>query len=207
MVLHVDGGLVVSGRDVAHVKEGQTRTVLALDGVTGFNDLTAGPDGAVYVGALRFRPFGGESPVPGDVWRVGEGGEAEMLFAGIPWPNGIGFSPDGESLYVSDYASGQVLVRRSSGPPEVFAETPSGDADGLAVDAEGGVWVALGSGGGIGRYSPRGRLEEVLDIPADFVSSLCFGGEDMQDLYVTTAGGLFRGRADVPGLPLTRASV
>ena|SRR2546425_5633490 len=217
MCLHADGGLVVSGRDVSHVKDGETRTLLALEGVTGFNDMATDSAGRVYVGALRFMPFAGERPVPGEIWRTDGGGQAEELFGGIDWPNGIGFSPDGGTIYASDFASGEVVAfEPATGEQRVFAQSPSGDADGLAVDVEGGVWVALGSGGGIGRFSRKGTLDQVVDVPAGFVSSLCFGGDDMRDLYVTTAdnsedparaGTLFKTRVDVPGLPVAAATV
>jgi sugar lactone lactonase YvrE len=220
IVLHADGGLVVSGRDVAHVKDGETRTLLALEGVTGFNDMAADSAGRVYVGALRFRPFGGEQPVPGEVWRIDPGGEAIELFGGIDWANGIGFSPDGRTVYCSDFAHGLVLAHDlggdGAGNRRAFARSPSGGADGLAVDERGGVWVALGQGGGVGCFAPDGSLDRVLDVPASFVSSVCFGGDDMRDVYVTTAdnsedpdrrGTLFRTRVDVPGLPVGAATV
>ena len=217
MLLHADGGLVVSGRDVAHVKDGQTRTLLALEGVTGFNDMAADSKGRIYVGTLRFRPFAGEHPVPGEVWRIDSEDEAVELLAGIDWANGIGFSPDGATLYACDFARGEVVAfEPATGGRRVFARSPSGDADGLAVDVDGGVGVALGTGGGVGRFSREGTLDEVVDVPAGFVSSLCFGGEDMRDLYVTTAdntqdpdrqGTLFRTRLDVPGLPVAAATV
>jgi sugar lactone lactonase YvrE len=58
------------------------------------------------------------------------------------------------------------------------------------------------------RFSPDGSLDRKLDVPASFVSSLCFGGDDMRDVYVTTGDGtLLRGRSDVPGLPLTPAAI
>jgi sugar lactone lactonase YvrE len=217
MCLHADGGLVVSGRDLQHVRDGESRVLLSLEGVTGFNDLCAGPDGSVYVGALRFMPFGGEEPVPGEVWRVEREGAAAQVVDGIEWANGVGFSPDGGTMYVCDFASGEVVaVEPGSGAREVFARSPSGDADGLAVDEEGGVWVALGSGGGIGRFAMDGRLDEVLDVPAGFVASLCFGGEDMREVYVTTAdntevperaGTLFRTRVEVAGSVQPRATI
>ena len=113
-------------------------------------------------------------------------------------------------MYVCDYAHGTVLAHGSA--DGIFARVPAGSADGLAVDESGGVWVAMGEGGGIARFDPDGALGEVVDVPASFVTSLCFGGEDMRDLYVTAvadAGGgtLFHGRSDVPGLPVTPASV
>lgn len=203
MCLHADGGLVVSGRDVLHVHDGEQRTLLgAVEGVTGFNDLAVGLDGGVYVGALRFKPFAGEAPKPGQVWRIYVDGASPVL-EGIDWPNGIGFSPDGATMYACDYAHGTVLT----GDGSVFARSPAGSADGLAVDETGGVWVAMGKGGAIARFEPDGSLDRTFDVPADFVSSLCFGGDDMRDVYVTTVGTLCRGRADVPGLVVPPATI
>jgi gluconolactonase len=75
------------------------------------------------------------------------------------------------------------------------------------VDESGAVLVALGEGG-IARFAPGGRLDSHIEAPAGFVTSLCFGGEDMRDLYVTgtaESACLYRGRAPVPGLPVARA--
>jgi sugar lactone lactonase YvrE len=215
IVLHRDGGVVVSGRDVLHVDEGRSRVLLTIEGVTGFNDMAADGAGLLYAGALRFSPFAGESPVPGEIWRIDAEGRATVLFDGIEWPNGIAFSPDGRTIYSADYSSGRVLAHALGDAGEtrgrrVFAQSPSGAADGLAVDAEGGVWVALGDGGGVARFRPDGELDRVLDVPASFVSSVCFGGSDLRDLYITTAadgddpsvsGALLRARVEVPGLP------
>jgi sugar lactone lactonase YvrE len=205
MCLHADGGLVVSGRDVVHVRGDETHVVLTLDGVTGFNDLGVDRDGRVYVGTLRFKPFGGEEPVPGEIWRIDALGQATEVLDGIKWANGVGFSPGGETLYACDYATGEVIAW--DGERRVFARSPSGEADGLAVDSEGGVLVATGRGAGVARFSASGELDHVIDVPADFVSSLCFGGADMCDLYVTTIGSLFRTRVEVAGLALAPAAV
>jgi gluconolactonase len=84
----------------------------------------------------------------------------------------------------------------------------AGSADGMAVDEEGGVLVATGEGGRIARFEADGTPVGALDVPASFVSSLCFGGEDMRDVFVTTGDGkLLRGRADVPGLPVRPAAI
>jgi gluconolactonase len=169
------------------------------------------------VGALRFNPFQGEDPVPGEFWRIDSGGGVEEVFGDIEWPNGIGVSPDGGTIYACDYASGEVIAfEPATGERRLFARGPSGDVDGLAVDVDGGVWVALGSGGSIGHFSPAGTLEAMIGVPAGFVTSLCFGGEDGCDAYITTAdnteepsraGTLFRTRVDVQGLRLAAASV
>jgi len=203
MCLHADGGLVVSGRDVIHVRGEEQRTLLGdLEGVTGFNDLGTDGEGRVYVGALRFKPFAGESPTPGQVWRIDSEGAADPVLEEIDWPNGIGFSPDGGTMYACDYAHGAVLTADG-----VFARSPAGSTDGLAVDEQGGVWVAMGDGGAIARFEHDGSLDRTVEIPAEFVSSLCFGGDDMRDVYVTTMGALLHGRSDVPGLPVPPATV
>jgi sugar lactone lactonase YvrE len=123
LLLHADCGVVVSGRDVSHVKDGETRTLLALEGVTGFNDMTTDMHGRVYAGTLRFNPFQGESPMPGEVWRIDAEGEAVELFGGIDWANGIGFSPDAGTIYISDYADGssRTSSTRRARPPTVVS--------------------------------------------------------------------------------------
>lgn len=213
IVLHADGGVVVTGRDVLHVHDEQSRTLLALEGVTGFNDLATAPDGSVYVGALRFHPFRGEAPVPGEIWRIAPAGEVAPVAGGVLWANGIGFSPDGRTAYGSDYARSCVLAWDVGGDgslsaPRTFAALAAGSADGLAVDRQGGVWVAAGDAGLLVRFDARGALDQEIDVPASFVSSLCFGGEEMRDLYVTTGDGkLLRSRAEVAGLALTPATI
>jgi sugar lactone lactonase YvrE len=212
LALHREGGVVVSGRTVVHCRAGETRTLLEVDGVTGFNDLTTDAEGGVIVGALRFNPFQGEDPVPGEIWRIDPGGESSVLCEGVGWPNGIGLAPGGGTLYVNDYGTGTVSAYDlQSTPPHagrVFARSPAG-ADGLAVDEQGGVWIALGDGGGLARFGADGALDTTIDVPASFVSSLSFGGADRRDLYVTTAdpGCVFRTRSDVAGLPTEPAAV
>ncbi len=134
-----------------------------------------------------------------------------MLSEEVLWPNGIGVDPAGRTVYISDYARQLVLAVPFAGGAAVeFARSPRGSADGLAVDAEGGVWVALGEGG-VARFTPSGELDELIEVPAGFVSSLSFGGADMRDVLISTAdnqvdpqlgGTLMRARSEVAGLPV-----
>jgi hypothetical protein len=85
----------------------------------------------------------------------------------------------------STSTSGRVAL--SGRRPLIVIERGAGIPDGLAVDDEGGIWVALWGRAAIRRYDPDGELERVLDVPADNVTACCFGGDDGRSLYVTTA--------------------
>lgn len=216
MALHAEGGLVVGGRDVIHLAEGEERTLFADESIAGVNDLTVDPDGRLIVGLLRYRPFKGEPPVPGEFVRVERDGSTTDVITEVQWVNGCGFSPDGATFYGCDYARGIVLAANREadggyGPARTVVESPSGEVDGMAVDEHGGLWVALGSGGAVGRVRPDGALEDRIDVPAGFVSSLCFGGSDGRDLFITTLGNpaeepgaVFLARSPVAGAPLAR---
>ena len=95
----------------------------------------------------------------------------------------------------------------------VFVEDRVNATDGLAVDVEGGVWVAQPNGGKVQRYTPDGEEDAQVGIPDPMVTSVCFGGADMQDLYVVTGGQTSRGgciyrtRVDVAGVPVAKATI
>ena len=150
----------------------------------------------------------GEPPVPGAICGSSRpprpAHRPRLLAGGILWPNGIGLSPAGDVLYVSDFAAGEVLAFDPDGGGRRVLAAPAGSPDGLAVDAEGGVWVALGPAGQIARLGADGSLDALLDVPAAFVASVAFDGED---LLVATAGALLRTRAGVAGRPVALAAV
>jgi xylono-1,5-lactonase len=138
MALHADGGLVMTGRDVVHVCAGQTRTLYANPEKTILNDLTIDSGGRVIVGCLRFNPLAGETPVSGAFMRLDE----TVVMPGVLWANGCALSPDGDTFYGCDYHRGLVLaVEHTSadeyGPARTVVVSPSGVADGLAIDGPG----------------------------------------------------------------------
>ncbi len=213
IVAHADGGWVVSGRDLVHLSpDGSQRVVLAAVEACGFNDLGTTLDGDLLAGELRYRPLSGEAPRNGRLLQIGAGGAVRVLTEEIVWPNGIGAAADGRTIYVSDYAQKAVLAVSLDGQEtQEFCRSPGGSVDGLALDCEGGVWVALGEGGGVARFHADGELDEVVALPASFVSSLCFGGVDMCDVLISTAdnrikpelgGTLLLARSEVAGLKM-----
>lgn len=227
MALHAEGGLIVGGRDIAFVSlKDQTTKVLLTSDVTpeaiGFNDLTTDQAGRIYVGSLAFKVFGGDTPRPGHLHVIDLDGSVRTISDGIMLTNGLGFSPDGRRLYHSDARGGlgrvyDVKPDGSVGPWQRFVSLgENGVADGLKVAADGSVWVADAHGGRVAVFGPDGKHLRDVKVPLPMVTSLCFGGEDMKDLYIVTGsrggpsekcGTVFRTRSDVPGLPLAPARV
>jgi gluconolactonase len=227
MALHVSGGIIVGGRDIALVslKDGATQTLLPLGdipGATGFNDLTTDATGRVYVGSLAFRVFGGDEVKPGHLHVIDLDGSMRTLSDGVMLTNGLGFSPDGKRLYHSDARAGLVRLYDvnadgSVGPWRTFATlAPSGVPDGLKVASDGSVWVADAHGGRVAVFEPGGSHRKDVAVPLPMVTSVCFGGDDLRDLYIVTGsrggphencGSIFRARVEVAGLPLPVARV
>lgn len=222
LALHADGGLVMSGRDIIHVRDGETRTLCSIEGVAGWNDLCTDSAGRVYAGALRFAVFDRDaSPEPGELWRIDAPDDATALYGDVMHANGVALSPDDRTVYHSDTRSKAVIVHDL--PPDGRAErrrtidtSEFGEPDGLAVDESGAILVAILGGFGVGRFTPDGRLDRRLEVPATVVTSLCFGGNDGRDLFVVTAdntddprrkGCVLRTRVAVAGAPVYPATV
>jgi sugar lactone lactonase YvrE len=154
------------------------------------NDGVCDPAGRFWVGSMALD----ERPGAGALYRYA-GGLLDRVFDGVTLSNGIGWAPGGRRMFYIDsptyrvdqldfdVGSGQVSRRR----PFVSIDPADGIPDGLAVDDDGGVWVALWGGAAVRRYAPDGSLDRVVDVPADKVTACCFGGHDGRSLYVTTA--------------------
>jgi D-xylonolactonase len=201
-------------------RDGQLTTVIdeiPAERGTRFNDVIADPAGRVFGGTM------GTAERPGKQYRLDTDGSLHVVMNEVRTPNGMGFTPDRKRMYFTDTptrciflydydeASGAISNRR------VFAQSPDapdeGRPDGMTVDAEGCVWSARWGGSCLVRYAPDGTEIGRLTFPAKKVSSAVFGGPDLADLYVTTAGGdnkaeeghgagaLFRVRPGVRGVP------
>jgi D-xylonolactonase len=219
IAFHADGGLVVSGRNICHVRDGETRIVFAPD-APGFNDLFVDPEGRVICGTMRSGAFVDGPRVAGECWRIDAEGDATELYADVALTNGIGLSPDNTVLYHSDtsrgvwahdYDNGTVSGRR------LFLSVDDVSPDGLAVDESGTVWVADVGGSGAARgFAPDGTEVARVEVPARMVTSVCFGGADRRDMYIVTGdntadrergGTIYMTRAEVPGCAVAAARV
>ncbi|MFG3257833.1 SMP-30/gluconolactonase/LRE family protein [Streptomyces sp. NPDC048172] len=160
------------------------------------NDAAVAPDGALWAGTIT----DADAPGAGTLTRVSGDGTAVTVLPEVSLSNGIGWSPDGRFMYFVDtetegidvfdvcgdgggcggvdVAGRRTLVRMAEG---------EGRPDGLTVDAEGCVWVALWNGGAVRRYTPEGTLDRELRLPVRRPTSCAFGGADLTDLYVTSA--------------------
>ncbi|GAA3940292.1 SMP-30/gluconolactonase/LRE family protein [Actinomadura viridis] len=187
------GGIVANLRDGVGLYEpgGAFRWLAELpeDGRRG-NDAAVGPDGALWAGSMSYdaRPGGGA------LRRVRPGGQVTVILDDVTIGNGIAWSPDERLMYYVDTPTGRVDVfdwDPATATPRgrrVFAEIPPpGEPDGLTVDAEGRVWVAVWGGGRVVCHAPSGAVDRVIEVPAPQTTACAFGGPDLRDLYITTA--------------------
>lgn len=158
------------------------------------NDCVADSRGRLFTGSYFYNPAG-EYEL-GKLIRVETDGRTSIVDEGFHLANGMGFSPDETKLYVTDsvarriYAYDYEITTGSVSARQIFVQVPGdeGVPDGLVVDAEGFVWSAQWYGSCIVRYSPDGQMERRLPIPAKQTSSLAFGGPELTDIFITSAG-------------------
>ena len=192
--------------------------VEASNPATRFNDGEIDPQGRFWAGTMDWNA----EPGQGSLYRLDQGGTVTRMLEGVTISNGLGWSPDGTSMYYVDTptlridmfdfdpVSGDIDNRREFTTVRVGGGRP----DGLTVDSEGAVWVATWPGFGVHRYLPDGSLDAIIPLPVSNVSSIELGGPDLRDAFITTAwellseeehaaqplaGSLFHTRVDVPG--------
>ena len=190
---------------------------------TRMNDAYVDSQGRLWAGTM------GMDKVPGrgSLYRLDPDGSVHTMLTGITTSNGIDWSPDDRLMYYVDTgnpridlfdfdaAAGQIANRRT------FVEIPgeAGKPDGLVVDEQGGVWLAFWGGAAVHRYTPDGRLDQVVRVPVSLTTKPAFGGPELEDLYITsawialdtgqraaepTAGGVFHIRPGIRGRPAHR---
>jgi sugar lactone lactonase YvrE len=199
VVPRASGGLVLAVSDGFAVLDPASGAVTPLAPVeadrpeTRMNDGSCDRAGRFFAGTMA----DDERPGFGSLYRLDPDLTLTTLVTGVGTSNGIGWSPDERLMYyidsqayqvdVFDYdpATGEIDGRRA------FAAVGGGDVmpDGLTVDADGGVWVAVWGGGALLRHDPDGRLRESVELPAGHVTSCAFGGPELDQLYISTADG------------------
>ena len=176
------------------------------------NDGACDARGRCFAGTMAFD----KTPGAGALYRLDPDLSVHRILDGIGISNGIGWSPDGERMYHVDTLTGGVDeydYDPSTGEPAgrrklVDAEPGWGRPDGLAVDVEGGIWVAFWDGWAVRRFDRAGVLSEVIELPVARPTRPAFGGPRLDRLYVTTArdsggvgGAILAVEPGVRGLP------
>jgi sugar lactone lactonase YvrE len=207
---------------------GQVQMVAAVEAdvpTSRMNDGKCDPGGRFWAGTMPFSPAPGSAA--GALYRLDPDLRVNRMLSGVTLSNGLGWSPEGRQMYyvdsmtqgldVFDYApeDGSLSNRRRL----ISIRPEEGLPDGMTVDAEGGLWLALHGSGSIRRYTPDGNVDRVVRVPPSMVTCCAFGGPDLTDLYITTmslglsdaerraqplAGALFRSRPGIRGLPANR---
>ncbi|MBD3943896.1 SMP-30/gluconolactonase/LRE family protein [Microbacterium sp. NEAU-LLC] len=215
-----DGALVVAGTSRLHYVSGDGAISSGRELVTGegrrFNDGKPDPAGRFVVGTLG----------PGDelLLRVEAGVDepTTVIDDDLTLSNGLAWSADGRRFYSADTGSSRIFVRSydpatgATGPRTVFAALSHGHPDGMTIDADDHVWVAVWGGGCVLRFAPDGRLVGRVDVPAPHTTCPVFAGPELDTLVVTTAtehltqaqrdahplsGRVFTARPGVRGIP------
>lgn len=196
VVPRASGGLVAATETgfVALTPDGDRTSVARVEAgepTTRMNDGKCDPQGRFWAGTMAFDT----SPGAGSLYRLDSDHSVVRVLRDVTLSNGLGWSPNGETMYYIDSATnridafdfngaeGSLLNRR----PVVHVEVPGGMPDGMTVDREGGLWVALWGGSSVHRYTPRGQLDAVVHLPASQVTSCTFGGDDLRTLFITSA--------------------
>jgi sugar lactone lactonase YvrE len=168
------------------------------------NDGACDSQGRFWAGTMAYD----ESPGAGTLYRLELDGRCSTVLTGLTISNGIGWSPDGGTMYLSDSGTGLVEAFDFDGVTGaitgrrtlVHFDQPGLAPDGLTVDEQGDIWVAMYGGWAVNRYGPEGSLRATVHIPVAQTTSCAFGGGDRRTLFVTT-GRERLGEAALEGQP------
>jgi sugar lactone lactonase YvrE len=196
----VGGGILIAGGAALTLlfpaeRGGQwvARTIAdapAREGIR-FNDAGVDPAGRVWVGSMHMT----EAEPLGELYRLDPGSRLNPVVKNVTVSNGLGWSPDGSRMYYADSPLGRVDVfDYDPATGEAFARRPFADLsgvegvpDGLTVDLDGCVWVAMWGGSALRRFTPSGEQDAVLPVPVSQPTSCAFGGPALADLFITSA--------------------
>ncbi|TVT59354.1 SMP-30/gluconolactonase/LRE family protein [Amycolatopsis rhizosphaerae] len=213
-LLAVERGFAIADPSLAHVRP---LVEVFEEPALRMNEGGCDPDGRFYCGSMAYD----ERTGAGSLYRLDPDGTVTTVLTGVTVSNGFAFSPDGGTAYYIDSPTHRVDAfdydpARGLTGRRTLLRLPAGDGapDGMTVDADGRLWIALWGGSAVRCYTPGGRLEEEVPLPVRHVTACTFGGPDLDELYITTsrqgvpggaepeAGALFRYRPGVRGLPV-----
>ena len=196
--LDKSGGFVITNKHGVWGWDGKSHPRLIVGGIDGvkcrLNDCIADPIGRLLAGSCYFAPD--VEYESGKLIRVDVDGKVHTLDEGFHMANGLGFSPDSRTLYFTDSAARRIFAydyNQTTGEVSnrrTLVEIPpdEGLPDGLAVDSKGFIWSAQWYGSCVVRYDPTGAVERVIRVPAKQPTSVAFGGRELTDIYITSAG-------------------
>jgi sugar lactone lactonase YvrE len=180
------------------------------------NDGGCDPQGRFYCGTMAYA----ETPGAGTLYRLDPDGSVSVTLREVTISNGLQWNRMGDTVFYADTPTGRVDsfdFDPASGAftdRRTFTEISGGGyPDGMAIDEEDGIWVALWGGSAVHRYDKAGRLDLVVDLPVSNVTACAFGGPELQTLFITTsrqgldeddqpeAGAVFRYEAGIRGAP------
>jgi sugar lactone lactonase YvrE len=188
------GWLLAADRGFVHLSvDGVTRQIAdhVSPVATRMNDAACDPQGRLWAGTLADDHHAGG----GALYRLDTTGRIDQMLNGLTISNGLGWSPDGDTMYFVDSGPRRIYAFAFDGETGSIAErrilvtidSQVGAPDGLTVDTDGDLWVAIFGGGRVQRYAPDGTLREELFLPATECTSCAFAGAQLDRLYVTTA--------------------
>jgi D-xylonolactonase len=196
--LNRPGGFVITNSQGIWLWDGADRVKLIAGEVDGsklqVNDCIADPAGRLYAGTCFYDP--NTEYELGKLVRVDTNGNTSIVDDGIQMANGLGFSPDLSTLYFTDsglrriYAYDYKVTTGEVSNRRIVVQVPNteGLPDGMTVDSEGFIWSAQWYGSAVVRYDPDGAVERRIDTPAKQTSAIAFGGDDLTDIFITSAG-------------------
>lgn len=147
------------------------------------------PAGSFYVGSMAYD----QRPGAGKLYRITPERQVSVVVDSVTISNGLDWSPDGTRAYYNDTPTGRTDVFDWTVEEGLLNRRPlvsdhrSGSPDGLTVDSEGGIWVALYGGSAVHRYDAAGVLDEVVEVPTSQVTAVAFAGPDLDRLVITTS--------------------
>jgi sugar lactone lactonase YvrE len=212
-VLATENQFVLLGPDLTEEK---VLPPVFTDSLIRMNDGGCDPQGRFYCGTMAYA----ETPGAGTLYRLDPDGSVHVTLRDVTISNGLQWNRAGDTVFYVDTPTGR--VDRFDFDPgsaafsnrRTFTEiSGGGHPDGMAIDQEDGIWVALWGGSAAHRYDSTGRLDLVVDLPVSNVTACAFGGPELRTLFITTsrqgldegdqpeAGAVFRYDAGVRGAP------